>query len=173
MRRSLALLFLVGCAHGVDPPLEVPLGLPRDQVPAELRRFEFCPAAERSWGPAETFPHCDGPRPDWKDSWVVVEYTNDHASRVQRFERFDDDARAIDRWNQLVNARAKKAAPTAEARAAVTAHHDLPPGTRSWQAFPGDHTVTAVYLLTPRPPDNASVLEEILATGSPGAGPRP
>jgi hypothetical protein len=167
------LLVIAGCVRAADGPLDVPLGLPRDQVPAELRRFEYCAAAERTWGPTERFAHCDTPGADWAESWVVVEYTGDHASRVARYERFDDDARAVDRWNQLVNARAKKAAPTAEARATVTAVHTLPPGTRSWQAFVGDHTVTAVYLLTPRPPDNASVLEEILPTGSPPADPRP
>jgi hypothetical protein len=169
-------LVLAGCAHASDGPLEVPLGLPRAQLPAELRPFEYCPAAERTWGPQETFAHCDTPGSDWGESWVVVEYAGDHATRVARYERYGDDARAIDRWNKLVNARAKKAAPTAEARAAVTAKHTLPPGTRSWQAFPGDHTVAAVYLLTPRPPDNASVLEEILPTeptGSPPADPRP
>jgi hypothetical protein len=173
VRLAACVIVLAGCAHAGEGPLDVPLGLPRDQVPAELHHFEYCAAAERTWGPTETFAHCDTPGLDWKDSWVVVEYAKDRAVRVARYERFDDDGRAVDRWNQLVNARARKVAPTAEARAAVSSHHTLPPGTRSWQAFPGDHTVTAVYLLTPRPPDNASVLEEILPTGSPDADPRP
>ena len=158
-------LGLGGCGHAAQGPLDVPLGLPRAEVGGELRPYDYCPAAEPAQGAVETFPRCDNPGRDYSDSWVVVEYDADRVTRVQRFERWDDDARATERWEQLVTARTKKVAPSDDARALVTAHHDLPQGTRSWQAFKtGTYTVVAIYLLTPRPPENASVLEEILGT---------
>jgi hypothetical protein len=156
---------LVGCAHASEGPLDVPIGLPRDQLIGELRHYDYCAKDEGQPGTRETFPRCDNPGIDWRDSWVVVDYDNARAVRVQRYERWDDDARAVERWNQLVTARMKTTPATEDARAEVTARHDLPPGTRSWQAFrTGQYTVVAIYLLTPRPPENASILEEILGT---------
>lgn len=154
-----------GCAHAAEGPLDVPLGLPRDQLVGELRHYDYCANAEGQPGAHETFPRCDNPGIDWRDSWVVVDYDAARAIHVKRYERWDDDARAVERWNQLVTARMKLTPATDAARAEVTARHDLPPGTRSWQAFQtGQYTVVAIYLLTPRPPENASILEEILGT---------
>ncbi len=159
-----AVLFASACAHTAEGPLDVPLGLPHDQVAGELRRFDYC-ATQQAGDQHETFPRCDNPGLDFRDSWVVVDYDAGRVVRVQRFERWDDDDRATQRWNQLVTARGKKVAPSDAARVAVAARHDLPVGTRSWQAFQtGDSTIVAVYLLTPRPPENASILEEILGT---------
>ena len=156
---------LAGCAHTAEGPLDVPLGLPRDQLAKELARYDYCPREAPQNPQHETFPRCENPGIDYRDSWVVVEYQDGRVSRVQRFERWDDDARATERWNQLVTARGKHGGPSDAARAVVAAKHDLPPGTRSWQAFEsGQYTVVAVYLLTPRPPENASILEEILGT---------
>jgi hypothetical protein len=54
--------------------------------------------------------------------------------------------------------------PSDEARRQLTQRQDLPGGTRSWTAFrSGDHTLVGVYLLTPTPPENASVMEELVA----------
>jgi hypothetical protein len=157
--------FLVGCAHTAEGPLDVPLGLPRDQLVGELHRYDYCAKGDPPDGDQETFPRCDNPGIDWRDSWVTVKYDNGRAIGLERYERWDDDARAVERWNQLINARGKLVPASDAARAAVTARHDLPGGTRSWQAFQtGQYTVVAIYLLTPRPPENASILEEVLGT---------
>jgi len=157
-------LILTGCAHTSEGPLDVPLGLPRAQIAGELKRFDYCPREEPE-SRTQTFPRCDNPGIDYRDSWVVVEYESDRVTRVRRYERWDDDARATERWSQLVSERSKTSGQSDAARAIVSSRHDLPPGTRSWQAFKsGEYTVVAVYLLTPRPPENASILEEILGT---------
>lgn len=159
-------LLLAACAHNAEGPLEVPLGLPHDQLVGELKQYEYCPPPQHPDAPKETFAHCETPGADFADSWVEVEYDDSmHVTRLLRWERWDDDTRATARWNQLVEARGKKTVASDSAKAAVQSKHDLPPGTRAWQAFKvGDYTVAAVYLLTPRPPENAAVLEEILGT---------
>jgi len=160
---ALAPLALAACAHTAEGPLDVPLGLPRAQVAGELRRFDYCSGADRMDDKRETYPRCDNPGLDFRDSWVTVDFDGDRVIRYQRWERWDDDQRATDRWSKLVTARAKKTPPSDAARVAVQARHDLPKGTRSWQAFQAnEHTLVAVYLLEPRPPENASILEEIL-----------
>ena len=158
-------VLLAACAHTAEGPLDVPLGLPRDQLVGELHRYDYCAKADQPDSDQETFPRCDNPGIDWRDSWVVVQYDGGRAVGLERYERWDDDNRAVERWNQLINARGKTTPPTDAARAAVSARHDLPSGTRSWQAFQtGQYTVVAVYLLTPHPPENASILEEVVAT---------
>ena len=161
-----------GCARAAEGPLDVPLGLPRDQVVGELRHFELLPAADRprvrrrrsrAATPRARLAATRGSSSSTR--------TRSRKSSLQRFERWDDDARAIDRWNQLVNARAKTV-PASDRRRARGDHRAPRPATGHplVAGVPtGDHTVVAIYLLTPRPPDNASVLEEIVA---PTARPR-
>src|SRR5438105_10288206 len=128
-------VLLAGCAHTAEGPLDVPIGLPRTDLAGELRRYDYCPPADPSGDAHEIFPHCDDPGADYRDSWVEVDYDGGRVTRVERFERWDDDARATQRWEQLVTERGKKTAATEDARALVKARHDLPAGTRSWQAF--------------------------------------
>jgi hypothetical protein len=159
-----------GCGPAADAPLSVRLGLPRDQTTAELRQRDFCPRDEVAAASA-VYPRCRRPGADWADVWVVADFEHDRVVRLRRWERFTDDGRAVERWNELVEKRvAAGEAPSDAARQALRRRQELPVGTRSWTAFrSGDHTLVAVYLLTPSPPENASVMEELVA--APGAAP--
>ncbi len=155
-----------GCgASALDRPLTVPLGLDRQGTAAALRRFDYCPG-EPTEAALEVFPRCDRPGSEWGDSWVQVEYEGDRLIRVRRWERYDDDERAVERWNQLVALRAKLGPESDPARQALRQLRQLPAGTRSWTAFQhGDanDVAVAVFLLTPTAPENAAILEEIVA----------
>jgi hypothetical protein len=154
----------VGCGPTADAPLSVPLGLPRDQATAELRQRDFCPRDVVAAATA-VYPRCRRPGADWADVWVVADFEHDRLIRLRRWERFTDDSRAVERWNELVEKRvAAGEAPSDAARRALRQRQELPAGTRSWTAFrSGEHTLVAVYLLTPSPPENASVMEELVA----------
>ncbi|MCE9578698.1 MAG: hypothetical protein K8W52_36575 [Deltaproteobacteria bacterium] len=173
MLRSIALaLALVGtaaCVSAAEGALDVPLGLPRDQVPAAVRRYDFC-VAEQGSRAEQTFPRCKRPGIDYLDAWIVAGFDGGRLMRLSRWERWDDDTRAVDRWNALIAARTKMTGPASdEAKTAVLAQHELPPGTRAWQAFrASDHMLVAIYLLTPIAPANASVLEELVGAPMPG-----
>lgn len=152
---------LAGCG-GVtaEHPLTVPLGLSRADAAAQLRRHQYCP---RSAGAPslEVFPRCERPGAEWGESWVTARFDRDRLVELRRYERFADDARAVERWNQLIAARARTATETEEATATLRSR-PLEPGTRSVKVFRGaDGTLVAVYLLTPTPPERASVLEMV------------
>ena len=159
---------LIGCGGlSADAPLRVKLGTPRDQTLAQLRAQKFC---FREDGPAqrvETYPRCERAGADWGEGWVTATYDGGRLIELRRYERFTDDARAVDRWNQLVADRMKLSPDASDAADALRRRGPLEPGTRSVKAFQLDPTtVVAVYLLTPSPPENASILEAILAVSA-------
>jgi len=162
--RSVLLVVAAGCAaQAADAPLTIPLGLPRDAAERELSAHQYCKRAGEPAERKEVYPRCDRPGAEVSDSWVTAIYDHDRLIELRRFERFSDDARAVERWNQLVGARAK-VAPASDAAGKQLAARGLEPGTRAVQAFQLDaRTVVGVYLLTPVPPDRASVLERIVA----------
>jgi hypothetical protein len=160
---------LAGCGGAsAEGPLTVPIGLSRDQTAGELRRHDYC-AGKDFVSPkaiSETFPRCDTPGHEFSQSWVVThfEQAGGRVVKIQRWERYEDEERALERFNQLVEKRsAASGPPTDETKSLLQAEQDLPPGTRAWVAFPGgDHALVGVYLLTPTPPENARVLEEVV-----------
>ena len=94
---------------------------------------------------------------------MIAIYEGDKLVELRRYERYGDDARAVERWNELVGARMKKAPATDDALAKIKQRGLLQAGTRSVKAFDGEPgTVVGVYLLTPYPPDNANVLEQVM-----------
>jgi hypothetical protein len=102
---------------------------------------------------------------------VQATYEGDKLVELRRWERYADDAHAIERWNQLVAAHLKLAPESGEAAQAIRDKGLLEPGTRSMKAFRIDaNTVVAVYLLQPAPPENAAVLEKLSLSA--GAGVR-
>lgn len=163
-----ASLGLAACATtAADRPLTVALGLDRAATAAALRAHAYC-HTDQGRRRDERFPRCKRPGIELNTSWVDVEYDSAGASaqarRVQRWERYADDAHASQRWNALVEARAQVAPPSAEVRRAVLASEELPVGTHAWAAFRIDAaTVVGVYLLDRGSPVGPAVLEQILA----------
>ncbi len=139
------------------------LGTPRDQVRSQLKKHRYCSKSPDGPLPkVETFPRCDRPGTEWGESWVTARYDGDRLIELRRYERFSDDARATERWNQLVMDRTKLTPATDEATASLKGTL-LEPGTRTFKAFRVDaDTIVGVYLLTPTPPEDASVLEAII-----------
>jgi hypothetical protein len=147
-----------------DAPLRVKLGTPRDQTLAELRAQKFCFKEDGPAQRVETYPRCERAGTDWGEGWITATYDQGKLVEVRRYERFTDDERAVERWNQLVGDRMKTSPDAADAGDALRRRGPLEAGTRSVKAFQLDATtIVAVYLLTPSPPENASILEAILA----------
>jgi hypothetical protein len=87
----------------------------------------------------------------------MASYKSGKLVELRRYERIADDARATERWNQLVGERAKTGSE-------VAMDKELEPGTRTMKAFRIDaNTVVGIYLLTPRPPEDANILEAVMA----------
>jgi hypothetical protein len=153
---------VIGCAGAsAESPITVSLGAPREQVIRDLKsKHHYCgqPAATKT----DTYPRCDRPGAEWGESWIAATYEEGKLVELKRYERFSDDARAIERWNQLIGERTKLQPISDEATTALNAR-PLEPGTRSMKAFRVDATtVVGVYLLTPTPPEDASILEAIV-----------
>lgn len=172
MRRFAVLSFalLAGCA-GVtaEQPLALKLGMPRDEALATLKTQKYCPKQGNPPARLETYPRCERPGAEWGESWVTARYDEERLVEVRRYERFTDDARAVERWNQLITDRAKISTESGEATSALRARL-LEPGTRTLKAFRVDaSTVAGVYLLTPTPPEEASILEVLVLAPAGGA----
>lgn len=142
-----------------EAPITVALGSPREQVIRDLEtHHRYCAKPEHRPAPTRTdiYPRCDRPGAEWGESWIAARYEDGKLVELRRYERFSDDARAVERWNQLVADRAKRAPAATSTRA-------LEPGTRSVKAFQIDATTQVlVYLLAPTPPDDAAILEAIV-----------
>lgn len=164
MTALLSLLVAAGCG-GVtaESPLTVSLGGSRDETVSKLEKnHRYCPKPGDSQGKIETYPRCERPGAEWGESWIVARYTEGKLSELRRYERFTDEGRATERWNQLVLERMKLNPEDPEALREIQDTR-LEPGTKSVKAFRIDAgTVVAVYLMTPTPPDDASILEAIL-----------
>lgn len=153
---------LAGCAaQRAEGPLAVPLGLSRGETAQALRRYDFCPQLEPA-SAEEIYPQCDRPGAGFGDAWVVARYAGGSLVKLQRFERWADADRATERWNQLVEKRSAATPVSTDARARIFERQRIPEGTRSWVAFEAGADLVGVYLLTPRGPDEPSILEEIL-----------
>jgi hypothetical protein len=163
MRLFSLVVLLAGCG-GVssEAALNIPLGLPRAQVEQRLHAHQYCHRAGEPSARFDTYPRCDRPGTEYGESWVTAEYDGDRLVELRRWERFSDDAHAVERWNQLIADRAKLTPESDEALRAIQKHSLLQPGTRALKAFRIDpRTVVGVYLLTPTEPEQASVLEKI------------
>jgi hypothetical protein len=159
-------LALVACGGAsAEGPLTVPLHLEHQQLVGALKSHEYCAREELGAKGVEVFPRCDVPGTEFGQSWVIAYY--DGGGRVwklERFERYEEEARALDRFNALIEKRAASAGPPSDdAKAALSAQQELPDGTKTWVAFrTGESTLVGVFLLQPRPPQYASVLEEVV-----------
>lgn len=163
------LVFAMVCACGgpsAEAPITLRLGTQREQVIADLKtKHRYCPAKDDGPHPATTtdvYPRCERAGAEWGESWITAKYDDGRLVELKRYERFSDDSRAIERWNQLVGDRTKVTPESPEATA-ILRKRLLEPGTRSMKAFqPDADTIVGVYLLTPTPPEDASILEAIV-----------
>jgi hypothetical protein len=142
------------------------LGLSHAQTEQALREHQFCLETSSSTvkhtQQKQLYPRCKRAAAEHGEAWVVALYDGDRLVELRRYERYGDDNRAVERWNQLIEARTKKAPASPEALQQIKDKGLLQPGTRSVQAFVGEPgTVVGVYLLQASPPDNANILEQV------------
>ena len=168
----LAALAVAGCAsQRAEGPLFVSLGMSRGETASALRHYDFCAQVEPAKND-EVYPQCDRPGTGYGDAWVIAHYDTGRLVRVQRFERWTDDIRAAERWNQLVEKRSAKQPVSPDARARISARQSIPEGTKTWAAFQSGEDLVGVYLLAPPTAEGPSILEEILPGDAPlGATP--
>lgn len=171
MRRlSVVIGLLVSACGGVtaEAPLTLKLGVDRAHTTSGLKAHKFCHEADGGPQPnPETYPRCDRTGAEDGESWVSARFDKDVLIELKRYERFSDDSRAVERWNQLVADRLKLH-PDAPDASRELQGRGLPPGTRTMKAWRLDATtVVGVYLLTPSAPETASILE--LVTSLPKA----
>jgi len=163
---SLTLVLTFGAACGgvaAEAPLTLKLGIPRDQATTHLRSHQYCHKTDGPPQKVETYPRCKRAGTEWGESWVTARFEGDTLIEVRRWERYAEDNAAVQRWNQLVAERMKLGGDDAAALEALRARGPLEAGTRSVKAFRVDaNTIVGVYLLTPSPPEDASVLEAIV-----------
>jgi len=167
MKRAVLLGLWVACGGpSAESPLAIQLGLTHAATTQALHEHQFCrepgQIEHRASRYHELFPRCDRTGVEVSDAWVSASFDGDKLVELQRWERFGDDARAVERWNELLAARSKISQPSDEALLHLRARGLLPPGTRSVKAFREDAgIVIGVYLLTPSPPEQANVLEQV------------
>lgn len=172
--RAIPFVFvLAGCGGAAaESPLTMQLGLSHDATEQALRQHQFCLETSTSIIKHEQqkqlYPRCERAAAEHGDAWVVALYDGDKLVELRRYERYADDNRAIERWNALVGARMQKAPASEQALQQIKDKGQLQPGTRSVKAFVGEPgTVVGVYLLTPSPPEQANVLEQITYAARP------
>jgi len=157
-----ALVFAACGGASAEAPITVDLGLTHDQTERALAAHQYCRKPGEPAGPRELYPRCDRPAAEWGESWITASFDGDRLVELRRWERYADQAHALERWNELVTARSKASQPSDEALQELRDKGLLEAGTRAVKAFRGsDAVVIGVYLLTPTPPENASVLEKI------------
>lgn len=158
-------LVLFACACGgatAEAPLTVSLGISHKDAEKALHDHQFCHKQGELPQKDEVYPRCDRTAAELGDAWVTAEFDGDRLIELRRWERYADDAAAVQRWNDLVAARMKTSTPSEEALQALKDKGLMEPGTRTVKAFRAqDGTVVGVYLLTPSAPQNANVLEKI------------
>jgi len=166
--RLIPLVFLVAACGGAaaESPLTVQLGLSHDATEKALKQHQFCletsSATIASQQQKQVYPRCNRPASEDGSAWVVAVYDGDKLVELRRFERYGDDAKAVERWNELVSERMKTGQPSDQALQQIKDKGLLEPGTRTVKAFTAEPgTVVGVYLLTPSPPANANVLEKV------------
>jgi hypothetical protein len=166
--RPIPFVFVLAACGGpaAEAPLTMQLGLSHDATEQQLRAHQFCletsSSAVTSTQAKQVYPRCERAASEHGDAWVVARYEGDKLVELRRYERYPDDNRAVERWNELIAERMKKSQPSEAALQKMKNRGELPAGTRSVKAFDGEPgTVVGVYLLTPSPPDQANVLEQV------------
>ena len=104
---------------------------PRDEIvtPAEtaraVRAYDFC-LHDGPRTSEEMFWACDHPGLGDRDAWVIARYDGGVLVRLQRFERWADQAAARQRWDALIARRAEAGPPSTGAREQLDLEDELP-----------------------------------------------
>src|SRR5262245_16661331 len=104
--RLIPLAFAVAACGGAnaDLPLTVHLGLTHDATERALKDHQFCletsSAVIASQQPKQKYPRCERAASEHGDAWVIAIYEGDKLVELRRFERYGDDNRAVERWNE-------------------------------------------------------------------------
>ena len=160
--RLILLAFVAGCGgRSAEAPLTVRLGITHDAAEKELRAHQFCRESGQVDTAKEVFPRCDRTASEVSEAWVSATFEGDKLVELRRWERFSDDGRAVERWNELIAARGKTSPASDDALKLIKDKGLLPSGTRTVKAFRDGDLVIGVYLLTPSEPENANILEKI------------
>ncbi len=164
---TVALVVVSACAaQRAEGPLGVTLGLSPDETAHALRAYDFCRRGEPA-AAEEVFPQCDRPGAGFGQAWVVAHYRDGRLIRLARFERWTDELRAQERWNQLIEKRGLDTPPSQAARDQIFGRQRIPERTRSWIAFATADSLIGVYLLSPARADDPAILEEIIPVVAP------
>lgn len=163
MKLPVLLGLLAACGGPTaEAPLTVQLGITHDAAERDLQAHQFCREQGQINSTHELFPRCDRTAAELGEAWVNATFEGDKLVELRRWERYPDDNRAVERWNEMLAARAKVSTPSDEALQHLRDRGLLPAGTRSVKAFRDrGGVVIGVYLLTPSPPENANVLEQV------------
>jgi len=167
MRLIPLVLFVAACGGATaESPLTVQLGLSHAQTEQMLGKHQFCLETSSATIPQtqqkQVYPRCKRAASEHGESWVIAIYDGDKLVELRRFERYGEDDKAVERWNEMIADRMKTSPPDDAALQQIKDKGLLEPGTRSVKAFRGEEgTVVGVYLLTPFPPENANVLEKV------------
>jgi hypothetical protein len=173
--RPIPLVFVVAATVSLLPacggpraeaPLTMRLGMTHDATEQELRAHKFCletsSSTVKQTQQKQVYPRCERTAAEHGDAWVIAIYDGDKLVELRRYERYGDDNRAVERWNELVADRLKQGPVSDVALQKIKDRGLLQAGTRAVQAFNGEPgTVVGVYLLTPNPPEHANVLEQV------------
>jgi len=163
MKLPVLLALLAACGGPTaEAPLTVQLGITHDAAEHDLQAHQFCREQGQINSNHELFPRCDRTAAELGEAWVNATFDGDKLVELRRWERYPDDNRAVERWNEMLAARTKISTPSDEALQHLRDRGLLPAGTRSVKAFRDPNgVVIGVYLLTPSPPENANVLEQV------------
>src|SRR5687768_8942955 len=136
MRSIPLVLLLAACGGAVaESPLTVQLGITHDQTEAALKRHQFCLETSTSTvkhtQQKQLYPRCARAAAEHGDAWVIALYDGDKLIELRRYERYGDDNRAVERWNEMIAARTKKGPASQEALQKIKDRGLLQPGTRS------------------------------------------
>ena len=162
--RLIPLVFITAACGGgmAESPLTIPLGITHAATDQALHAHQFCRKEGQVDARQQLYPRCDRAGAEVSEAWVTAIFEGDRLVELRRWERFADDARALERWNELLAARMKASTPSEEALQGLRDKGELQAGTKSVKAFRADDgAIVGVFLLTPSPPENAAILEKI------------
>src|SRR5215510_5044082 len=132
--RPIPFVFALAACGGprAEAPLTMQLGLSHEATEKALRAHQFCLETSSSTvkhtQQKQVYPRCARAEAEHGDAWVIAIYEGDKLVELRRYERYGDDARAVERWNELVATRMKKTPASDQALGQIKNRGLLQPG---------------------------------------------